>query len=361
MSEYDYGNARVRAMKSRLLSRSSLELMAEAGSVDGLIAALTDTPYRQAVEAALLRWSGLECLAEALRANLVATVGKARTFYQGAAGALAALALRRYDLHNLIAVLRGLARHVPPDEILASTLPVGELRPADLAELAGAADFRAALDLLATWRLPLAQPVLKQRAVGHAGEDNLFFIELALQSWHMQSALQAARAGGAKAAPLHETLMLEADATNILTVLRLAGVMDPASAVGDLLGAEGVVGLFVGPGRVRVSRLAEAANRRSAAGAAEVLAPTPYGADLAEALVTDGGPPVLSAVERALRLRQIRHAAGLFARDPLGIGVLLGYVALKMAEISNLRAIAQGLVLKEKPDRIRAELLATGA
>ena len=37
--------------------------------------------------------------------------------------------------------------------------------------------------------------------------------------------------------------------------------------------------------------------------------------------------------------------------------VLLGYAALKTNEIANLRAIAQGLLLGEKPDRLRSELM----
>ena len=78
MADFDYGNTRLRAMKSRLIPRRTLEGLAEAGSVQGLINALTDTAYREAVEAALVRLVGMDCLAEALRNDLVATVGKAR-------------------------------------------------------------------------------------------------------------------------------------------------------------------------------------------------------------------------------------------------------------------------------------------
>mgnify|MGYP001559071884 CR=1 FL=1 len=90
MSDFDYGNARLRAMKSRLLSRRTLESLAEAASVQGLITALTNTAYREAVEAALARstveLAGMDCLAEALRNDLGATVGRAQR-KNGAAGA----------------------------------------------------------------------------------------------------------------------------------------------------------------------------------------------------------------------------------------------------------------------------------
>ena len=115
--------------------------------------------------------------------------------------------------------------------------------------------------------------------------------------------------------------------------------------------------LFIGPGRVSFAVLAEAARQESVPGAVEVLAETPYGETLKSALDAYAASTHLSVFERALARRRLRHAAGCLARDPLGIGVLLAYVALKTNEVGNLRAIAQGLLLGEKPARIRAELM----
>ncbi len=56
--DYGYLNARVRAMKSRLLSRRTYgELLAET-SVNELLATLAQTPYRTGIEAALARDTG---------------------------------------------------------------------------------------------------------------------------------------------------------------------------------------------------------------------------------------------------------------------------------------------------------------
>jgi vacuolar-type H+-ATPase subunit C/Vma6 len=43
-------------------------------------------------------------------------------------------------------------------------------------------------------------------------------------------------------------------------------------------------------------------------------------------------------------------------KDPLGIGVVLGYVALKVNEVNNIRWITHGINLTLKPEAIRAEL-----
>ncbi len=357
MSDFDYGNARLRAMKSRLLSRRTLEGLAEAGNIEGLITALTDTAYREAVEAALVRLTGMECLAEALRNDLVTTVGKARRFFRGRPGELAALTLRRYDLHNVKTILRGLARQVPAGEILASTLPIGELRLADLSELARAPNLRAALDLLATWAVPLSRPLLELRARRRGEGMEVSEMELALDRWHLHTAMQAARQAEEEGITLVEALLLEADVANVMITLRLVGVADATSILRGHFGAEEITALFVGPGQIGFAALAEAARRPSVAEAVNALTGTPHGAILTGMMEAYTATGRLSVFERALARRQLQHAAGLFARDPLGIGVLAGYVALKTNEVANLRAIALGLRLGEKPERIRAELM----
>ncbi len=354
MPDFDYGNARLRAMKSRLLPRRTLEALTEAGSVQSLLTALTNTAYREAVQAALVRLTDMECLNEALRNDLVNTLGKVRSFFDEAARELAGLVLLRYDLHNVKTILRGLVAHVPAQEVSANTLPIGELRPPDIAELVRAANWRMAIDLLATWRMPFTRPLLELQAVrrGRNGGVEPFEMEVALDRWYFDVAIEAAND-----TVLREALALEADAINIMTALRLIGVPGVTTVLQERFGASDVTSLFVGPGHIPFALLAEAAGQESVPKAINTLTSTAYGPLLAGVLNAYAASARLSMFERALARRQLQFAASLFARDPLGIGVLLGYVALKTNEVANLRAIAQGLMLGEKPDRIRLELL----
>src|SRR3989304_10104548 len=148
MADYDYGNARIHVMKSRLLPRHELEALAETGSLQGLVAALTKTVYQKSVESALTRATGMQCIDEALRNDLVNTVGKIRGFYMESAGKMVAIILRTYDIHNLKAILRGLSKNVPAGDILTVLLPIGELNFSTLRELAQLINPREAIDLL---------------------------------------------------------------------------------------------------------------------------------------------------------------------------------------------------------------------
>lgn len=352
MPDFDYGNARLRAMKSRLLTRQVLEELAGAASIPELINALTKTPYREAIEAALVQYGGVETIAQARRINLIHTVSKVRHFYSGQAAELASWVLRRYDMENAKAILRGLSQQVPANEILASTLPIGELQPADLDTLARSAHARAAIDLLATWRFPLAQPLLALRA--QKANADLFEMELALEQWYFRTAVTATKENGES---LHQSLMFHADVTNILTVLRLVGETEAAAFLRQHFDAQDAIPLFIGPGHVSFALLTEAARQEPVRRAVEVLVHTSYGAALASTLEQYRITNRLSDFEYALQRQQLKHALSLLIRDPLGIGVLIGFMALKMNELANLRRIVQGVYLGETPDRIRAELM----
>ena len=57
MSGFDYGNARLRAMWSRLFDRRSYQELISTGSLDGLLGGLAHTTYEQYVSASVARLS----------------------------------------------------------------------------------------------------------------------------------------------------------------------------------------------------------------------------------------------------------------------------------------------------------------
>lgn len=354
MSGYDYGNARLRAMKSRLLSRPEMEALAQAGSVRALINTLIKTAYRRAVEAALVRASDLACIAEALNRDLVETLGKVRRFYSGRAGEMVVITLRAYDIHNLKTTLRGLSKHATPDEISIALLPVGELTPPLLSRLARAPEPRAAIDLLASLRLPMAQPLLDLRAEQPGA--GIFEMELALDQWRFQEAYSYVQSHSRATALLSAALDLEADLANLLTALRFAHTPAERHVLYKRLGGDDLDRLFVGPGQLPFELLERVGEQHSLENAVETLAGTPYQAPLRAGLEACARSGRLSDLEKELRRLRLRWMAGLIIKDPLGIGVPLGYFALKTGEVVNIRWIAQGISLGLGTDAIRAEL-----
>ena len=354
MSGYDYGNARLRAMKSRLLSRHDVESLVQAGSLQALINALAKTAYRTAIEAALVRATGMDCISRALGRDLTDTLSRAHTFYRGRAGQLIAVVLRAYDVSNLKAILRGLSKHAAPDEIAAALVPAGELMPSLLSRLARAPGPRAAIDMLATMRLPIARPLLKLRAEQPGA--GVFAMEVALDQWRFEHAFNTVEEARRGARVLRPALEMEADLTNLLTALRFAHAPAERQLLRQWIGSDDLSRLFVGPGSLPFSLLVRIGELDRPEGAAELLSVTPYGSPARAGLASYSQSGRLSDLEKELRRFRLHWMARLIIRDPLGIGVPLGYFALKINEVSNLHWVAQGINLGLDVDAIKAEL-----
>lgn len=354
MPEFDYGNARLHAMKSRLLTNRELELLASTGSLQGLISILTKTAYQKSVESALTRSSGMECIDDALRNDLAGSVEKVRSFYSGSARKMVAIVLRAYDIHNLKAILRGLSRHAPVGEILKSLLPAGELKYPLLRELAQMRNHREAIDTLASMGQSIVWPLITLRTERPGAQ--LFELELALERWHYQEARRSLRMENRLEGSLIRALALEADLSNVLTALRFARDPSERELLRDHFGDEQVNCLFIGPGHIPFDRLTDACHQDNVTTAIEALVDTALVPALRAGLKRYEQTQRLSDIEKQLKVYRLKWMVAQMVKDPLGIGVVLGYIAAKTNEVGNIRWIAHGIESGLKAETIREEL-----
>lgn len=354
MAGYEYGNARLRAMKSRLLSSQQMAELAGSQQLDSLILGLTRSPYQSALDAALVRAVGLEAIDLALRQDLVQTVRKIRGFFDETADRLVGLNLCAYDVHNLKAILRGLASSAAASDIMAALLPIGELSEPVLAELANAADPRVAIDLLASMRQPLAHPLLELRArlPGVTIEE----MELTLDQWRFSYIHDQLSDIGGDQDIFKSAIALDADLTNLLTVFRMAYAPAERDVISARLQLDGLRAIFVRGGRISLDLLVHASEQNTLDSAIDLLSHTVYAEPLRSGLGAYQRTRRLSELEKHLRYFRLGWMNSLFSRDSLGIGVMLGYLALKTSEVSNLRWIAHGISVGLKVDDLRAEL-----
>jgi len=351
MTRFEFGNTRLRGLKARFFAEADLAGLATAGSVERLLNRLTNSPYRQSVEEAMLQYSGLECLDDALRRDLITLGERIRNYFSGAAAAQCALVLEQYDVENVVAILRGLAQRQPPETILGAVLPVGRLQSADFSALAQLETMQDAVALLATWQSPLAAPLLE---LGNVRPARLFAAEIGLRRWYFRR-LRTARA--ARGTVLPRVQAVEADLANLMTMLRLVGATGVESFLEQAVGNGDLEALFIGDGRIRSGLLVEGAHQEGVETAVALLDATPYGPMLQAALPEAKKTGRLYPFERGLIQYRRRFARRLIISDPLGIGVLWGVLVLKIGEQTNLRLIGQGLFSQDPPERIRDALI----
>lgn len=346
--DYGYINARMRGMKSRLLSRRELDDLIAKPDLESLIADLENTPYKEEIVKARGSFGGILCVEEALRENFTHTFRKIQIFAkQEEAEQYIVIFLHRWDVQNIKTILRGKNIHVTNDEILTCLVPAGELDKATLQELLKQADVRAVIDLLATWRIRYAG-CLTDAFPEFAKTRDLAVLECALDRFYYTDALESVKSPGYNNQIIRDFLRLEVDVTNIKTVLRM---------VRDHVEEKDAARYLIAGGRgFDERRLRELLRLATIEDVTKALAATPYRfvADIPESAVRT---QKISVIEKQLERFLIKKGAGAFLLDPLSVASVIGYFWAKYNEITNIRIIARCKTADVPVDLLKEELI----
>ncbi|HEX6230572.1 MAG TPA: V-type ATPase subunit [Actinomycetota bacterium] len=337
-SGYDYGNARVRARRAELFDAATYERLL-GRDVDWLLAALADTPYRPDVEAALPRYRGLSALHRALSANLVRELRAVAGFYGGRPREGIELLLSDWDVHNVLTIVRALARRRPSEEILPLLVPAGALDEVAAGELARQPGLRPAIELMATWAVPT--PGVARAALGalpafeQTGE--LEALEGAVIRAHARAARRTVEREGWMSEALGHFLRERVDRRNVLVALRAREARlrgEPPWGPEDP---------YLPGGRGAEASLAALAGTDERQDVAVTLARLDPPAGWREPFERWAEHGELTRLERDLERAAVRRAVSmLWSGDPLGIDVPIAYVVAKENEVRNLRLLGYG-------------------
>ena len=328
---YEYVGARIRAMKSRLLERKELQDLAVKLDIDAVISELEKTPYREDVEDASVRHSGIACVEEALRRNLSKTFRLILSFVKGEdAETCIKIFLNKWDVQNIKTILRGKNIHEVAEEISESLAPAGALDDAILAELIKQPDVKAVIDLLATWGLEYARP-LTHHFAEYSETRDLAVLEYALDKFHYDNALNVVGGISYDEGIIRGMLRTEIDVTNIKSALRL---------IRDKVEPEDTRYYFIPGGKeLDVDKLTASSKTRTIDGVLKQLVGTSYNF-LANVPDEHVKTERISAFEKELDAFVLRKALSMFSGDPLSLALVVAYLSAKLNEITNIRIIA---------------------
>jgi V/A-type H+-transporting ATPase subunit C len=346
--DYGYCNARARGMRSRLFTRAFLDGLMEAQDVKRVIQMLQDTEYALDIDTEIIHGKTFQSIDEALKGNMVRTFQKVIGFSNDQAGLLLTTLLGRWDLFNLKTIIRGKHLNLSSDEIIVSLMPLASFNETDLAVLTREPDVRAVVDTLGTWGVEYAAPL--REAVGEYMQTlDLSLLELSLDRYYAVSAAKRLLGRGQNYQVARRVLGAQIDSTNLLTVFRLlkADMQD------------------IDPGRFFLSGGLDVDETlfRTLAAMSDVdevldrVKSTPYGKPLEDVVLTYIEDGSISVFERALEEFVTRRAFAAGRGDPLGVGILIGYLWAKQNEVTNLRIIVKGISVGMPVERMRKELI----
>ena len=325
-SDYGYINARIKGRHGQLLGAAAYQELLDLPDFPAFAAWLETSAYSADWQLAQARYQGLEAAEWAFGKNFSGTTQLLLRISEGRPGRLITVLLRRWDLANLLAVVRGIARDWSGADIAGSLGPAGSLDGVRLKELTEQRSLRGVADTLATWEDGFAQPLgacLPQFERDH----DLAPVELALQKYYYREAFRVLRGIGHSKGLLRELLRREVDLANAKALRRL---LDRKDQDGPAAPSYCIPGGAVLTPAVFTGLLAPRERSRRL----RALRGTAY-----HQLLSGAGDRV--AQENALDRAFWSDCARLYRADPLGIDVVIGYLWQQYHELVNLRLLAR--------------------
>lgn len=355
MTGYDYGNARLRARRAGLLRREQYAALA-GRDLPGLLAALAATGYRaQAADTAAM---GPLRLAERLvREHLAAALDDVTTFYRDRAATVVAAIFGRFDVHNVLTLLRAAHQGGAAGLDGAALLPGGRLDVRTAREAAGQPELPAAARLLAGRRLPDPDSAAALLAASRRYEldTSLAAVEHAVTWAGRAHQIQVLAAAGPAAEPVTAVLRRETDDQNLLLALRLREAGQPPAAASG----PGLAGRpFLPGGTVPDGQFADIQRAPGRADARTAATAGPAAARWGSALAAWADSGDLAALHARLDAGRLRADLRLLRRaDPLGPAAVLYHVLAHQAQARNVRLLAQAAAGTISHDAARQRLI----
>ena len=357
MNGYDYGNARIRALRSRMLTVDDYSGLLNAGTIERLLGSLADTAYAPEVQAALLRFSGLRCLDEAVRSHLARHLRMLTTFFDGPERSRLERLLHGWDLRNLRTILRGRVRIEGSEQIVRLLVAAGTIDEPALIELASQPSLRATVELMMAWNLPSAGTAARMITAWpeYEATNDPSVIEGTLNrayADHLRSSLS-----GGPSDEITRILRLEIDQINLVSALRLRSSRLAAEPGWDTVDPSTH---FLPAGRIPVDSLESVRLAETPSDVARLLQDAPLPPTWTTAVTEWSVNDDLLRFSASLEAAMAREAVGLFAKgDPLGIAIPVAFAWTKESEARNLRLIGRGVVHAIPPEVVEQELIAS--
>lgn len=346
-SDIGYINARIRAMRSYLLQKDNFHEFVNAGDFDSLFLRLENIPsYSESLRRARTQYGQtLDAADSALKENLTNTFRKILNFCAERPKELILLILRRWDVHNLKVVIRGIAGKVSAEKMKEEFIGIGEWNEASFEK---ACEQRTVPEL---GRLLRSDDSSWKRGISSMlnsiKEDMpLEEIENRLHQFYFDYCMNCLDKDNFDDCQVLSLLKLEIDFKNILGAVYSVTTRTPVEEKSLIKG-----GAIPPDTVVNVSKLKNVEEVLTS------LAPSYYKSILTKASDIYRSDKRCVYLEKILKKEILSAAARLYAQNALAIGVAVGYIVMKEVEIINLRSVVNGVYYGIMPEALSRELI----
>lgn len=325
---YIYVSTRLRVRKAKLLPPEEYQRMLNM-SLPEIIRLIGETEYQKEVDELGTSFEGIDLIEVALSWNLAKEYQRVIELAPGSLKEFTMAYLRRWDIYNILTILRGKMQGMKEGKIKEVLIPAGSLDKNTLDRVLGEESCERVADALKTWKMypTIAAELAEGCAIGSFAK-----LENELYKRLYADLLQIARRGVKGGNQFLKFVQLEIDVKNIKTLFRMRGDGYEEDAR-DFF----IPGATFSPEELQQMNLTTNGNEvidsllsRIKAKALQVAL---------EDLRTEKSE---QEIDTELTKTQLDHMEQLSKINPFSIHPVLVYLEKKKYEVFNLRAIARG-------------------
>ena len=361
---YGYSNARVRAMRTHLLTRRQAEDLLRVNTNAAVIEYLSRTAYKNDFSGMPHKITDEERVEMGVSRNFARTAQKLLKITPAKGRPMVAAFLNRYDVHNIKTLLLAKKLGKPREETQSMLVMAGSITPKEMNAMLSAKnadDFYTSLRgtvfgekffISASMRnIPKEQiKALFQNPNSDAAKLDMFLS--ALDFYYYEMASNVMTNGEKEAQVIAALLSFEADAKNIMTILRLKrGDVDKKTIMTHMVGGGGI-------SRARLEKIASGKDVHESAQLASAFFMSKTGKDdfaAAEQMYKKDGQ--LSNFEVVFERSIARRSLHALKRSIMSIGAIVGFLFLKEEEMQNIQKIVRGKALGLTAERVSQMLV----
>lgn len=328
LKTYPYTNARVRAMRSNLVTDSEYRKLQKMELAD-IAELLSNRGYRQEIEELGAEYSGSELIERALKRNLSNTYMKLLRISPDEVETLLWAYYHKFEIQNLKTILRMQLRPERSD-VSETLMPTSTMDQETLQQLQ---QMDSAEEVLDAFQIAEFEGNLQDRL---ADADTLQEIEDQLDIYYYEQLQQATERASHSSGLFQEFLTIETALTNINLILRMKRRGYDYDAIADRL--------IDIPAERQIVNNDELARADSYEDAFEIVQDSEVGQYIDEETPAEIG--------RALDKYKLNKGIQMLHKDQLSINPILGFMICKEIEVSNLR-----MITRAKEDELGEEFI----
>jgi len=331
IKNYAYANARIRAMKSNLLSKADLERACRLEDLSSFMGFLEEHSYPELFD---IKKHTQKVVEHALHTHLVNNSNKIYSLTHDRAKPFMGARTNRNEINAIKGIINSKPQNREPFKVLLSRkMANGFSRVKDANDME---------KLVTGFKGTKYEKILESVSEDYAKTNNIFLYSIMLDKHHFSLLYETMNLlDSSDKSKARDIIGLEVDTLNISTVFRTLGMENSAD--------------YIIPHyhKLRRQLIDECLRCKDVADVVSKMSDTQYGELLGNGLSVYEKTGSVFIFERVLKENLLLANRMLLVKNIFNIGVLLAFLNIKEAEILNLRRIAVGLNHKLPAEEIK--------